>query len=82
MTPEQEASLLRAGNMTIRKKSKRHDYMAARWRGENGKIYRITRRVKDGLYILNDAYGTYPPPGMSMKITVMDLVKKFNLIED
>ena len=85
MNKSEADALFRAGNQKIRKLAKRKDYTKARWRGKGGahpgRIYRISRRVNDGIYMMWDAIGYMPPPGMSFKISVMDLVKGYDLVE-
>lgn len=82
---KREDVLFRAGNIKIRKLAKRSDYTKALWRKKNGchagRIYRISRRVKDGIYMIWNAYGYDFKERLSLKITVMDLVKKYELVE-
>lgn len=84
MKQKQETALFKAGNVVLRKKANRHDYTNAKWRKTSGpkagRVYVITKRVADGLFLIWDAYGAYPPPGVSVKITVMDLVKNYELV--
>jgi hypothetical protein len=49
---------------------------------ESGKIYRITRKKKDGAYLILDSFGAYPPRHLSSFTTNQRLKEKYDIIND
>jgi hypothetical protein len=85
-TPEVMGSLFRGGNITLRKMAQRYDYTNARWRkikGTNtGRIFRISRRTKNGVYLVWDAYGCTGPGGLSVLYSIGEFRKTFELFNE
>ncbi len=82
MTKDQEKALFKAGNVTLRKHAKRHDYTNAvyiKLTGlHRGQEYFITKRVMDGLHIVWKPY-VGRPEGLSNKVTVLHFVNNYGV---
>lgn len=45
---------------------------------KSNKPYRVTRKMKDGVYLISDSFGFYYPKGCSFYITNNELKEKYD----